>query len=805
MAGCQRLVIKMINTTKIAKSNLKQNKSKSILIIITIILSTLMLSSIGIYIVDAGAYQKENTIKYSGNYQGILANVDEKQADILSNHADVELTGKMNGVGVEKLEDDSNISLAYMNEDALKLNSFEFIKGKLPSKENEIVLDSGALKALGYKNKDLGEKIKISYDDYKNDKKIEKEFIISGILKTSEISETGKYYYAIISESYMRNTRDMSQEDFNIYVKFNDKSNLSIEQAKEKLDKIANDIGLDTINTAVNENYINALKPDMETIMGGVFVGLVIVLSSILVIYNIFYISIVTKVQEFGKLRAIGATKKQIKNIVFKEGFILAGIAIPIGIILGYVLANIIIKSFMDIDVKSSRLPVILSVVVISFISVVLSLLKPMKVASKVSIVDAVRYTGNKISNKSKRKGYKNINLKRLSHANLERNKKRTYMTLASLILSGTIFITVSTALESFDAEKMAREHFPYDIEVRLSGYEMNSDKNPKDNLNILQMDNPLSKDFFNQIKNMEGIKRIESARSVKIGMEDYDVEFKYDLLQSINENDVKSLNKNIIDGKINLERLQTGDEIVITHVDTAKEMGVKAGDKIRLTLYDGDKKIKKEFKVQAIAMGVPSFGIGKDFIDRTLKYDSTSSLGIYTEEGKYQEIKDSIKKIAKNNGFLETDFIDSRIESNKATISFIKIMGYTLTGIIGVIGFMNLVNTMITSIVTRKKELGMLQAIGLTNKQLVKMLNSEAIYYTSGMMIGSILFGGILGYIAVIFLKKTGLSYATYSLPIVPILLMIVCILIAQFITTYLIGRSFNKESLIDRVRYSE
>lgn len=795
----------MINTTKIAKSNLKQNKSKSILIIITIILSTLMLSSIGIYIVDAGAYQKENTIKYSGNYQGILANVDEKQADILSNHADVELTGEMNGVGVEKLEDDSNISLAYMNEDALKLNSFEFIKGKLPSKENEIVLDSGALKALGYKNKDLGEKIKISYDDYKSDKKIEKEFIISGILKTSEISEAGKYYYAIISESYMRNTRDMSQEDFNIYVKLNDKSNLSIEQAKSKLNKIANDVGLDTINVAVNENYINALKPDMETIMGGVFVGLVIVLSSILVIYNIFYISIVTKVQEFGKLRAIGATKKQVKNIVFKEGFILAGIAIPIGIILGYVLANIIIKSFMDIDVKSSRLPVILSVVVISFISVVLSLLKPMKVASKVSIVDAVRYTGNKISNKSKRKGYKNINLKRLSHANLERNKKRTYMTLASLILSGTIFITVSTALESFDAEKMAREHFPYDIEVRLSGYEMNSDKNPKDNLNILQMDNPLSKDFFNQIKNLEGIKRIESARSVKIGMEDYDVEFKYDLLQSINENDVKSLNKNIIDGKINLERLQTGDEIVITHVDTAKEMGVKAGDKIRLTLYDGDKKIKKEFKVQAIAMGVPSFGIGKDFIDRTLKYDSTSSLGIYTEEGKYQEIKDSIKKIAKNNGFLETDFIDSRIESNKATISFIKIMGYTLTGIIGVIGFMNLVNTMITSIVTRKKELGMLQAIGLTNKQLVKMLNSEAMYYTSGMMIGSILFGGILGYIAVIFLKKTGLSYATYSLPIVPILLMIVCILIAQFITTYLIGRSFNKESLIDRVRYSE
>lgn len=64
--------------------------------------------------------------------------MDEKQADILSNHADVELTGEMNGVGVEKLEDDSNISLAYMNEDALKLNSFEFVKGKLPTKRMKL-------------------------------------------------------------------------------------------------------------------------------------------------------------------------------------------------------------------------------------------------------------------------------------------------------------------------------------------------------------------------------------------------------------------------------------------------------------------------------------------------------------------------------------------------------------------------------------------------------------------------------------------------------------------------------------------
>lgn len=62
------------------------------------------------------------------------------------------------------------------------------------------------------------------------------------------------------------------------------------------------------------KNYINLSKPDPSVITSIVVICLVIILSSILVIYNIFYLSIITKVQEFGKLRAIGTTKKQIKN-----------------------------------------------------------------------------------------------------------------------------------------------------------------------------------------------------------------------------------------------------------------------------------------------------------------------------------------------------------------------------------------------------------------------------------------------------------------------------------------------------------
>ena len=82
-----------------------------------------------------------------------------------------------------------------------------------------------------------------------------------------------------------------------------------------------------------------------------------------------------------------------------------------------------------------------------------------MKVASKVSIVDAIRYNGEVNSTDKSREGYENINLKRLSYANLKRNKKRTYVTILSLSLSGIIFIVMASVMNSMDAEKMARDH----------------------------------------------------------------------------------------------------------------------------------------------------------------------------------------------------------------------------------------------------------------------------------------------------------------------------------------------------------
>lgn len=53
-----------------------------------------------------------------------------------------------------------------------------------------------------------------------------------------------------------------------------------------------------------------------------------------------------------------------------------------------------------------------------------------------------------------------------------------------------------------------------------------------------------------------------------------------------------------------------------------------------------------------------------------------------------------------------------------------------------GLIAFMNMANTMIISIITRKRELGVMQALGMPNKQMDRMLRNEGIIFTLGLIV---------------------------------------------------------------------
>lgn len=794
----------MKTLTNLVKGNLKSSKAKSVLICITIMLTTTLLTSVGIICNNWLKTNKAATIEYSGSFEGIYKRVNKDKLDIIKNNASIDQYGIYKAIGTSQYED-SNLGLIYADNTIKNMANIKFEDGTMPEKENEIAIESGYLNLLNNGAK-IGDKIKLSYESLSTGEIKEKEFILSGILQTSDISKAQKSYSAIISKSYFVSEEVDENTKYNVYINIVKPKKLTADEVKESILSIAKNMGIEEYDVRINTDYINASNPDPQVIAGGIVVALIIILSSMLVIYSIFYVSVINKVHEYGKLRAVGATKRQIRKIILREGFILSCISIPLGIAIGYLIGQVVILKALKMDrygVGGMNIFIAIGVAVITVISVLLSLLKPMKMACNISPVEAMRYDGND-SKQKKRKGYEEINLKKITFANLSRNKKRTVITLLSLSLSGILFIVASTIMNCMNPENMAKDHSLGDITVYLDNYDWNEDGS--NNLYDIQANNPLGKEMCERLENIPGVKKINMEKSAWASIDIGAGEKNLEDIQGFDKEFYDELSEHLVEGEINKEALESGEGLVYTHPSYAKEIGIKVGSTQVITIYDGKDSYKKEFTVLALVdIGGASIRIPESVKDSLIKTDTTIRVGLEIKKDMLKSVEEEIKNITDNDEYLSYGTLEDSIETYKKSMAITSVLIYSLVIIIGVIGLMNLINTMITSIITRKRELGILQAIGLSDKQLVKMLQIEGLFYTVGTLLITLTLGNILGYIAVIIFRNTGASYAIYDYPLTQTIIMIVAITLVQILITYMVTNNFKKDSLVDRIRYSE
>lgn len=794
----------MKTLTNLVKGNLKSSKAKSVLICITIMLTTTLLTSVGIICNNWLKTNKAATIEYSGSFEGIYKRVNKDKLDIIKNNASIDQYGIYKAIGTSQYED-SNLGLIYADNIIKNMANIKFEDGTMPEKENEIAIESGYLNLLNNGAK-IGDKIKLSYESLSTGEIKEKEFILSGILQTSDISKAQKSYSAIISKSYFVSEEVDENTKYNVYINIVKPKKLTADEMKESILSIAKNMGIEEYDVRINTDYINASNPDPQVIAGGIIVALIIILSSMLVIYSIFYVSVINKVHEYGKLRAVGATKRQIRKIILREGFILSCISIPLGIAIGYLIGQVVILKALKMDrygVGGMNIFIAIGVAVITVISVLLSLLKPMKMACNISPVEAMRYDGND-SKQKKRKGYEEINLKKITFANLSRNKKRTVITLLSLSLSGILFIVASTIMNCMNPENMVKDHSLGDITVYLDNYDWNEDGS--NNLYDIQANNPLGKEMCERLQNIPGVKKINMEKSAWASIDIGAGEKNLEDIQGFDKEFYDELSEHLVEGEINKEALESGEGLVYTHPSYAKEIGIKVGSTQVITIYDGKDSYKKEFTVLALVdIGGASIRIPESVMDSLIKTDTTIRVGLEVKKDMLKSVEEEIKNITDNDEYLSYGTLEDSIETYKKSMAITSVLIYSLVIIIGVIGLMNLINTMITSIITRKRELGILQAIGLSDKQLVKMLQIEGLFYTVGTLLITLTLGNILGYIAVIIFRNTGASYAIYDYPLTQTIIMIVAITLVQILITYMVTNNFKKDSLVDRIRYSE
>lgn len=336
-------------TTRVAFDNMKYYKSRNILIGIAMVLTAMLLfviPSVGKGMVDL-QFAAINELYPA--WHALYRNVDEETVRKLSAHRDISRYGLRSDAGYINLED-VDVGMMYVDQEGMELYKLEVSRGRLPEQEDEIVVSSGILEELGQQG-DIGDTVTVPYQIFRGgelDLTQQKEFRICGFLEDNDMNRKNRTYTALISEAFLKNEIPKDETRYRFLLQINDDERPTTDEIEEKIKNIAEQFEISENDLNVNEDYLAANYVDPVMVPAIVVIMGIIVLAGVITIYSIYYVSMNQRIQEFGRLKSIGATKRQIRQIVLREGFSVALFAIPAGLLMGTLTAKAVLSMFVS-------------------------------------------------------------------------------------------------------------------------------------------------------------------------------------------------------------------------------------------------------------------------------------------------------------------------------------------------------------------------------------------------------------------------------------------------------------------------
>lgn len=867
----------MNTISRTALSNFRKNKSRNLLIGTAIGLTALLLTAAPTVILGFITIRNQAVNQYYPTFHAMYRDVDSQTAKKLLADERIEQAGLREDAAAMYCDQDSDIriTMIFIDQAAAELSRQELAEGHLPEKADEIVVSKGVLEAMGLEGT-VGDRIQIPYrPNGGSETRENREFTISGMVTDSEISIREGLYFCFVSDAFAGEILAENEHEYRIYLRLAGADGMTTDAIQEQIETLGGEYGIAKNEIVLNREYLMANYVDTSVYSGLGLVLALIALVGALTIYGIYYVSMLDKVQEYGRLRAVGATKRQIRQLVFREGLAVAAIAVPIGILLGIlagvqvirltarysVSGDIAVAEQMKQIVEKGEVNliqpwIIVFGVLISLATVYISLQKPMRTAARISPIEALRFRGDegnaaasrKKSRQDKagakaeknaaaaekksavrlrfrqkngstsgktRKGYEEIDIRKLTLTNLSRNKKRTVMTIFTLGATGILFMVVAAVCSCLSPEDMVKDDLRENIQISVDAWE--DPMYPERALNKIQQNNPLTEERKEQILQIDGVVDIDvdtSVRAMLEGPEEADGSPLVSSITGVSAKALDALRDYVSEGSLDDPALADGTGIILGEKfrDRYEEMkDWKPGKTIRMELMDGEKILRKEFRIAAVTNGPISYGgtwlaMPSDALQSLCETDLTDCFEITVESGMEKSAAEEIRQLTADMEYLEIRTYEEAYEEAEKSIGIILSGCYGVLLIFGLIGILNLVNTMINSVYVRRRELGMLQAIGMSERQTVNMLQMEGLFYTMGTLVLSLGLGSLLGYGAFLWSKKTGIfSITTYRYPVVPALVLAAVVLAVQLLVTYLVNRSFQKQSLIDRIRFAE
>ncbi|HFK1808660.1 FtsX-like permease family protein [Bacillus cereus] len=656
------------NYKQLSRRYLKGNKKRTILTLIGIVLSVSLISTIGLFMNGTQISQIENTKKRQGySFHAVVLNYDESILKKIKYNPQIESFGLMSqGETVQVGE--AAVQMNFADDNALEFLKYSIIKGRLPSNDQEVAVDPWVLPYIK-ENIQIGDSFELN----------EKKYKLVGFLSDSTYTQENKVGRLLTYKS------KFSAGEGKILVGIS--SNANFNEVLEGLKTIS---GENNIN--ISNELIQLEKPGYNnSIMATLIITIsIVVIATIVVIYNAFQISVVERTRQFGLLRSIGATRKQIRQIVLREATFLAVIAIPIGIICSLIALaslqftfSLLMENSKAVSIFHVDWNILLISSIITLLSVIASSLYPAYFAGKISPLLAI---SSRLSIKKEQiKKQKNSMVKKplsiplsMAMKNVKRNKNRYTITILSIIISSVLFITFSYLMSvAFASKSFDKLSVKSDITIKIVG-------NNPDHL-------AESEQVLHQLKSLENISKVYEKK----------------------ENSFETKLKDVTQSSATVKEIENtiGKSYTITIVNNYQENKTKKEEKLTL-----------------------------------------------------------------------------------------QVLAYGFITVISLISSVNILNTITISIMTRRKELAALKSIGMSQKDLKKMITYEALIYGFSGSLQGIFFGCILSYI--IYLAISDMLKMTWTIPYEACIITFVSALIISYLSVLNPLKKIQQDNIIDNIR---
>lgn len=856
---------KVIN--RIADKMRKAQKIKNFVAIFSIILTTIMftaLFTIGTNILNR---QQESTMRMvGGSAHAGYKYLTSDEYEIVKRDSKIQEVSYHIAVGYvvsEKLKK-INAEASYYEELDAQMSFCYPDEGEMPQEENEIVLSDIVLDALKIPH-EVGYKVPLVLQI--GEQQVSYTFILSGYYEGDPVVPTqvvcvSKLFqekFAPAKEESVMQSGVLSEEDYigRYMVDFNFTNSFFLDK---KVSALSKRCGFpDTVDSGINWAYtVSELEPMLVVCI--IVLLFVIFFAGYLIIYNIFYISVYADIRYYGLLKTIGTTESQLRQIVRRQAYSLSLIGIPLGLLGGILIAKVVLPYIMNqinfSGIVSTSIDLNWGIFagssLFSFFTVYVSCIKPCRLVSSMTPVEAVKTSiGNKTrQNSFKIKKTKSLNCCYLAMQNVQRNKKKVLIVVMSLSLALVLLNSIYTFVQGYDIDKFLMNEILSDYSIsdvslddlsvavgsrEREGVPFEFIQDVYEQNGVEEVCNIYISDWEYELRFVEEdwiklSERVFSLPSVQEELQDSVSEGEFDeYMEYFNEEreidgaiygmgELACRKLENLQGEFEWDKFNSGDYVIVNRYTsrTTKEEAefFCPGEQVTLFNLDGE---SKKYTVMAVA-DIP-YAIGfqafSDF-DCDFILSENEFLSFYGQKKamrtlinvneKYEEsfeqwLENYCTKENLNLDYTSKGKLLAEFETDR---QMYVLVGGVLVFILALIGILNFVNTITTSIMSRKQELSMMEAVGMTRKQQRMMLIYEGmIYLVLTMIVGSI----VSVILSIFFLRNVLNSFLAFSyhFTVKPMVFCVPAMLLVSVVVPICCHKFICKTVLVERMSKNE